>query len=185
MDRVADNAMQLWPRHPAIWYARLWSLALTGRTWAASAQLDDEVAWPELPLKVVQLLRTTVSALHAQSKADLSQVERAVACNLDAARHGPAQAVTAIIHLSALGAVDEAFDVAHGYFLRQGPLPVRLRRTAADPSVTDQHRRITQMLFIPATAALRADPRFLRLCEGIGLTDYWRDNRLHPDFARA
>ncbi|HVF83925.1 MAG TPA: winged helix-turn-helix domain-containing protein, partial [Sphingomicrobium sp.] len=31
MDRVADRAMQLWPAHPAIWFARWWSLACTGR----------------------------------------------------------------------------------------------------------------------------------------------------------
>ena len=40
-----------------------------------------------------------------------------------------------------------------------------------EPSVNDQHRRVTQVLFTPAGAGMRSDPRFMEFCERIGL-DY-------------
>jgi hypothetical protein len=36
-------------------------------------------------------------------------------------------------------------------------------------------------LFTPAAAPLRADRRFLDLCEGMGLGDYWRRRGIRPD----
>jgi hypothetical protein len=37
-------------------------------------------------------------------------------------------------------------------------------------------------MFIPPTAAMRADPRFEMLCDGIGLTDYWAKQKVKPDY---
>ena len=31
MDRTADAALQAWPRHPAVWFARFWTLTFTDR----------------------------------------------------------------------------------------------------------------------------------------------------------
>ncbi len=42
--------------------------------------------------------------------------------------------------------------------------------------------RRTVALFIPATARLRADPRFAILSQGLGLTSYWRQRRIRPDY---
>jgi hypothetical protein len=36
-------------------------------------------------------------------------------------------------------------------------------------------------LFTPATAAMRADPRFRALCEGMGMMAYWRKRGIWPD----
>lgn len=177
MDRVADRAMQLWPRHPAIWFARWWSLACAGRPEAALLQLADAASLPEVPPSTFAVLTATAAALAGGGPA-----AAAVQLNLDAATRGPAQSIAAIIHLAALGAIDAAFDVANGYLLRQGPLVVPIRHTDTDPSITDQHRRVTQMLFIPPTAPMRSDPRFLPLCEAIGLTDYWDRAGVLPDF---
>jgi hypothetical protein len=41
---------------------------------------------------------------------------------------------------------------------------------------------MTQWLFTPPVAALRADPRFRDICDGIGLTGYWRRRGLRPDY---
>jgi hypothetical protein len=32
---------------------------------------------------------------------------------------------------------------------------------------------------------MRKDARFMTLCRGIGLTDYWRDRGVKPDYQRA
>jgi hypothetical protein len=36
-------------------------------------------------------------------------------------------------------------------------------------------------LFTPATAAMRADARFHALCDGMGMTAYWRQRGVAPD----
>jgi tetratricopeptide (TPR) repeat protein len=179
MDQVADRAMQLWPRHPAIWFARFWTLALTGRPNQALQQLGDEVTRPDIPPPALQPLEQT--ALAIQEPANEQARRAAVNANLQAASRGPAQSVAAIIHLSGLGASDEAFAVAENYLTRTGTLSVSLRKTSTDPSITDQHRRVTQMLFIPSAEAMRRSSRFDTLCQTIGLTNYWQQTRLKPD----
>ncbi|HEY0115940.1 MAG TPA: winged helix-turn-helix domain-containing protein [Allosphingosinicella sp.] len=179
MDQAADRAMQMWPRHPAIWFARFWSLAFTGRPDQAMQQLADDGSRPDIPLPALVPLEKTLIALRDGANQQ-ARVE-AVNANIQAAARGPAQSVAAIIHLGGLGAVEEALDVAETYLTRRGPVAVSLRRTDTDPSITDQHRRVTQMLFIPASAPLRRSPRFDRLCEEIGLSDYWRRAGVVPD----
>ena len=98
------------------------------------------------------------------------------------AASGPATAVAALQALCALEALDEAFEVARGYYLGQGSAAVPLRWNAADPSVTDQYRRLTQPLFIPSGEAMRGDPRFCKLCDDAGLSAYWDKQGITPDF---
>jgi hypothetical protein len=49
------------------------------------------------------------------------------------------------------------------------------------PSVNDQRRRKTNMLFIPVSAPMRSDPRFSSLTEDIGLAAYWDEAGVAPD----
>lgn len=182
MDRVADRAMQLWPRHPAIWHCRLWTLAFTGRARFSLAMVEDDASRPPIPPPAAAMLRATMASLEAGVRGGPVHAE-VVAANLAAARRGPAQSVAAIMHLAGLGALDAAFEVANGYLARRGPFVAPIGHTAEDPSVNEQHRRVTQMLFLPVTAPMRADPRFGDLCEAIGLADYWRRSGLTPDFA--
>lgn len=180
MDQVADRAMHLWPRHPAIWFARFWSLAFTERPQHALQQLEDSELRPHLPQPALATLRTTLGALLAGAEARARS--DAVRANVAAAQRGPPQSVAAVIHLAGLDAVDEAFAVSEGYLLRRGPLAVGVGKKPTDPAVTDQYRRVTQMLFLPVAACLRADPRFTSLCEEAGLADYWARSDLTPDF---
>lgn len=180
MDRVADRAIQLWPRHPAIWFARLWTLAFTGRAQAGLQQLSEEPARPPIPPPALATIETTLRALAEPDSGSLRS--EAIEQNLRAAARGPAQSVAATMHLSALGEVDGALRCAEGYLLRGGPISVSIHKSASDPSVTDQHRRVTQMLFVPVTAPLRAHPGFVRLCEEMGMTDYWVRAGIQPDF---
>jgi hypothetical protein len=43
-------------------------------------------------------------------------------------------------------------------------------------------RANVQWLFTPPCAAMRADPRFNEICDGIGLTEYWRRRGVKPDY---
>jgi DNA-binding winged helix-turn-helix (wHTH) protein len=180
MDQAADRALNLWPTHAAIWFARLWTYAYTGRAEAALALLADAEARPAMPPPVQTLFTVTMRALQSRRPADVAD---AIARNVESARRAPGAAVAAVQHLAALGAIDEAFDVARGYLVRQGPVVGQLRHSDERMvRLNEQHRRKTMMLFIPATAPLRADERFLALARDIGLMAYWEKSGQGPDF---
>jgi hypothetical protein len=109
-------------------------------------------------------------------------VERAATAARKAAASGPARAITALFALGLLHRVDDAFIVANAYYLREGSGPVPVRHTAGEPSINDQHRRLTQILFTPACAEMRQDSRFTTLCERAGLAAYWEQTGFEPDF---
>jgi hypothetical protein len=46
-------------------------------------------------------------------------------------------------------------------------------------------RANVQWLFTPPCASIRADPRFKEICDGIGLTEYWRRRGVKPDYMFA
>jgi Flp pilus assembly protein TadD len=185
-DRVAARALQLWPRHPAIWSARFWILTFTGRADQAMRLASDD-ACPPFPAPMTAFLAETARLRLAKDggQAPTEELSHHLSRSVALAAQGPAQAVSALMGLGALSAVDEAFDVARAYFLLEGSNPSPLRRTPSDPSITDQHRRVTQPLFTPAGAEMREDARFLPLCEGMGLVAYWNRAGVTPDFMRA
>jgi tetratricopeptide (TPR) repeat protein len=179
LDQVADSAIQLWPSHPAVWNARFWTLAYTGRGYASIAMLE-EATRPRIPEPAMRLLRMSVTASLADNGSLADGAARA--CS-GAVVGGPTQAVAAMFGLGLLGRVDDLFDVAAAYYLRAGKGPVPMRRTTAEPSINDQHRRVTQALFTPACAGMRDEQsRFLDLCARMGLTEYWESSGLAPDF---
>jgi DNA-binding winged helix-turn-helix (wHTH) protein/tetratricopeptide (TPR) repeat protein len=179
-DRAADRALALWPRHPSVWAARLWLMGFTGRAGAALAQIDDVEGRPaEMSSATIGLLRTAMVA--AQSR-EPRAIQAAVQASMAAARAGPGASINAIMILSALGRLDEAFEVADGYMLRRGPSITPLRATGPQAVATDTRHRHSQVLFIPATAPMRADARFMPMCEACGLADYWRQSGHRPDF---
>lgn len=179
MDHHADHSIQLWPNHPAIWSARFWTLAFTDRMQAALDMLDAERVSPPLPEPLSIFLRTVVAAKLEPTE----EVRRhAIGACLAASRQGPAQALAALFGLCLMEAHDESFIVADAYYLRAGDAPVPLSRSSSDLSVTDQHRRVTQILFTPACARMRADRRFTALCRRTGLQSYWDISGFAPDF---
>jgi hypothetical protein len=178
-DRNADRALEMWPRHPGIWLARLWLMGFTGRAAVALAQLDDTESRPDsISDASIALLRGSMQAIQSRQPA---AVEAAAAANVAAAMNKGAS-VNAIMILSALGRLDDAFAVADGYLLRQGQHLVPLRNGPGQLLLKDQQHRKTMMLFVPVCAPMRADPRFLAICRGCGLVDYWRASGHGPDF---
>jgi hypothetical protein len=105
-----------------------------------------------------------------------------VAC-LNVARKTPWDVNLAVMVLCALGQTDAAFEVTDGYLLWRGK--VVSTGQADSRAVNDYNRRMTQWLFTPPVAVMRADPRFLQLCEEFGLVAYWRARGVKPDYQRT
>ena len=178
-DQTIDRALQLWPRHPAVWNARMVIFAFTGRAEAAERFLDDIPIRPStFKQPTEEMWRISLRALGAGVRTD---VDAAAAVHIKAATQSGGSATTAVMFLSAIGKLDAAFDVTDGFLLRRGPLIGRLRIPKEQMHVNDVNWRRTMNLFTPATAAMRSDPRFKQLCDGIGMTAYWRKRGIWPD----
>lgn len=174
-DRVIDRAMRAWPDHRFVRFARFTIFAFTGRPRAASVMLEDPKARPQVYSdESVALWRPSLVALDQPSPANVAKVRAAYT---DAVRKNPQLANQAVLTLSALGEVDAAFDIANDLLLFRPsdgrPEQRRSRSTAW---------RFTPWLFTPPVASMRADPRFAQLCDGTGLTDYWRARGIKPDY---
>lgn len=180
-DRAAERALQLWPKHPGVWFARLYTLAFTGRGPRALAQVEDEAARPDLPPFMVETLRLAMTALVSGRPADRT---RAAEAALAEVARGPSLSINGLVLLTGLGEIDRAFELANAYLLEQGPLMASVRWRRGQVSINDARRRKTHMLFVPSAAGMRADPRFMPLMERVGLVDYWRQARVLPDFLR-
>jgi DNA-binding winged helix-turn-helix (wHTH) protein/tetratricopeptide (TPR) repeat protein len=180
-DRAADRALQLWPKHPGVWFSRLWTLAFTGRAERALAHVEDGAARPDLPPAMIEALRASMTALATRRPRD---VDKAADALLGLVANGPSHSVNAVLILNGLGEIDRAFRVAEAYLLERGPLMASVRWRAGQVSINDQRRRKTNMLFVPVSTTMQADPRFLRLTQEIGLADYWSRVGVVPDFLR-
>lgn len=180
-DRAADRALQLWPKHPGVWLSRLWTLAFTGRPERALAHVEDVAGQPDLPPPMLEALRASMIALATRLPRDVEQAATRV---LGLIASGPSHSVSAVMILNGLGEIDRAFEVAEAYLLERGPLKASVRWRTGQVSINDQRRRKTNMLFVPISAAMRADGRFLPLTKDIGLADYWARSGTVPDFMK-
>lgn len=180
-DNQIDRSLELWPRHPAVWNARLMLFAYTGRAAAGLRFLHNDAFRPPLvPVSALALWHSVLTALAGARDARDNAVRMAKA----SAMAGVSGANTAIMFLSYAGELDAAFDVANGFFLRRGPLAASGQTQAKQPWVTDQSWRRSMMLFTPALVAVRRDPRFAELVAGMGLVKFWKSRGNEPDFRR-
>lgn len=177
MDRRADSAIQLWPTHPAIWTARFWTLAYTGRA-AAAARMLAGSAMPPQPPAAIGFLRDLLAGVEERSMPVLDGLCRRAE---QAAGSGPAQAINSLFALGLIGDVAGSRKVVEAYF-HAGRAPVP--NAAAEPPVNEMRRRLTQILFTPAGAGIRASASFRDFCERSGLTRYWEATGRAPDFER-
>jgi hypothetical protein len=180
-DKVIDQVRDLYPEDGFAWWVRFLILALTSRAAAANALFS---AQPSMlgPPPLQQLWRASLPALESPLPAAIASARDAC---VEAAQEAGILAAHAVMILSALNQVDAAFEIADGFLLWRGKVVLK---HPADTSGTgpDAGWRIgVQWLFTPPCAEMRADPRFTRLCDGIGLTQYWRARGVHPDYQLA
>lgn len=178
-DRVASRAMEMWPRHSGIWFAKLWLLTGTRRFDRALAHIDDELARPRLPPPMVLTLR---SAIRAAGNRIGGEIEAANVLVMAGVRQNVAAVVTGMMLLNLMGSIDQAFDLARAYYLEKGPIIAALEWRPGQFFINDQRRRKTNMLFTPTAATMQQDSRFLPMMREMGLVDYWNRRGILPDF---
>ena len=175
-ENALEKAVALWPREQSLWTTKLRLLTFGGRADETLPAFDDTASYPpDMDTDILDASRGTAKALASATRIDL---EAAVAANLKAARTHPDSAYAWALNLAALGHVDEAFSLAEGYYLGTGSWSALL------PPPAQRNYRGTMFLFYPPTAAMRADPRFDRLVQDIGLQRYWRKVGVQPDYRR-
>ena len=179
-DQTISRVMELWPKHPSAWNARFLILALTGRARAAMAMIRDDASRPESFSGLA--IKTWTAALTALDDPSPVHIAAARAAIFDAARVSPGLGAHGVMMLSGLGEIDAGFEVANGLLLARGPLVHRAPDATKRQMIDSPWWKYTQWLFTPPVAAMRADPRFGPLCDGIGLTAYWRTRGVQPDY---
>jgi tetratricopeptide (TPR) repeat protein len=171
-ERVLANGLHRWPRNYMTWFTRYWELLYTGRSDAALALVQATGSRPiGIPRWNFALLETTARAVASGTASD---VHAAVTAHTVAAKRGAGLAENAIEVCAYLGALDQAFAIAEGYYLGRGFAVASTRYSDQQGSFTRSTARETKGLFSPSTAAMRRDPRFESLVRAIGLPDYWR-----------
>lgn len=176
-DRVIDRAMLYWPRHRFVRFARFMIYAFTGRPEAALAMLEKKETAPQnFPEPSIDLWKVLLPALQTRSAGAVTTARRA---SLERTQKDQGLTAQSVMTLSALGELDAAFEIADRLLLFR-PLP-DAKATGAKGLPASRAWRFTPWLFTPPCAAMRVDPRFNELCEGIGLTDYWRKRGVRPD----
>ena len=173
-DKVVDRVRGLWPLYPFGFFVRLMLFVLTDRPQAALAMIDGS---PPGMVPNPSLWRAACAALETRTGQAIEEARKAC---IQVAEKTPWSTNMAVMVLGALGLVDLAFEITDGYLLWRGKV---VSGGQADPrDVNDYSRRMTQWLFTPPCTAMRADPRFLKLCDEFGLTDYWRARGVKPDY---
>jgi DNA-binding winged helix-turn-helix (wHTH) protein/tetratricopeptide (TPR) repeat protein len=174
-ETAIDEAARRWPSHPAVWFMRFEFLAFGGQPEGALAQLDRVEERPAgLPEAVFDHSRVLATAMATRAPSD---TQAAVDAALRAVSRNIASVPDAVRALSALGETSHAFPLLDSYFLER-PSP----HVPEPPPLGPLTRRSTDFLFMPFTAALRADERFDRLTAEIGLVDYWAQTGAVPDY---
>ena len=174
MDRAMADAALLYPTHPMVWGNRFEAMLFNGRPSAARAMVQDVRGRPQhLSDRDAATLGDLATALDARRG---PKAQRALETQLLAARQNLHAAGRAIKLASALGRVDEAFELANAYYFSRG------YRIAGD---TRENERDTIILFAPVTKPMRGDPRFDSLVDDIGLERFWRQSGTQPDYRAA
>ncbi len=159
---VAHDLSSAWPDDPSAWLLQL-------RVAFWSGAYDDALALINAPASQIrsararQCWRYAADAMRTPEGAPARRaaIQLLMACN----ESGDLPTAQALMQLSSLGALDEAFALA------------RLR-------YVDEQRGGEDVLFSTATRAMRNDPRFMPLADDLGLVGYWRLSARWPDFCR-
>jgi tetratricopeptide (TPR) repeat protein len=178
-DRLADQLLEMRPREPGTWFAKLWVLAGSGRFDRAIAHIEDKAGRPEFPPPMFETLQLAMEAAHSRQPAAIAAATRRLMRGVE---QNVAAVINAMMLFNLMGAIDQAFELADAYYLERGPVIAAVRWRPGQPLVPDQRRRKTNILFVPSAAAMQRDPRFMPMMEDMGLVDYWAKRGIGPDF---
>lgn len=182
-DRAMDAAFALYPSHFAVWFTRFYLLLYSGRAREALAMSQNREARPTgIPEGNFSSIEVVAQAMISRTPAD---IDAAIRANIEMAHAGAGFAENALQFASALGRIDTAFEIANGYYFDRGFAVADIRFTEDQRIYTRRANRRSQFLFYPSTQAMRADPRFDALAEELGLTKYWREAGVTPDYRKG
>ena len=175
-DNVIDRVRGLWPDYGFGFWVRFLTFMLTDRPAAARAML--EAAPQRLSVQGdLSMWRASLDALEKRTPQAIAEARRVC---LDVATRSPISVNDIVMVLCAMGEKEAAFEVTEGFLLWRGRIVSKDQ--ANGKRMDDYSRRMTQWLFTPPCALMRADPRFGKLCDEFGLTAYWRARNVKPDY---
>ena len=176
-DRVIERAMQYWPTHRFVRFARFMIFAFTDRARAALAMIEKQETAPQnFSPESIALWRVTLPAVDQRSSATEALARESV---LRAVMNNFRLTSQAAMVMSALGDLDTAFAITDKFFAVGKSNPVQHKSPMA---VRSTAWRFAPWLFTPPLAGMRADPRFKMLVDEIGLTAYWNARQIRPDY---
>jgi TolB-like protein len=174
------GALALLPQTRKLWpdaqvFRDLTFEAAAFQTGDGQGRKELQAVLAELPPVRAQRWRGMLAALESRRPADIAAMTR------DCAKPGD-DWWSCMVSLSMLGRLEDAFRIAGEAYPDQRPAPGEslVHKWLANPELPS-----TRYLFIPATAPMRADPRFAAVVERVGLLQYWRATHRPPDFCAS
>jgi TolB-like protein len=156
---VWERCLTLWPSESGIRSDYFWSLVLYGDPKAALGAAHDPTTRPadlnEMGIKALGAFLDSRRAPTPEAKASAVRIIRAAAADHTLLPDAAVQM------LAELGDIDGSLDVA-----------MNRTRPLTQPST----------LYSPASAKMRADPRFMDLAAASGGIEYWQSTGKWPDF---
>lgn len=184
LDRLVDSAAELYSAQAKIWFSRFTIALYGGRPGAAIALAEDIENWPTgIPAEEFEDIIAVARAVRSR---DTDEIETVISAQMRRAQQGRGMARNAIQFACALGRVGEAFAIAEALFFGRGFTVPDARQTAQNSLSTVEFEYVRErFLFQPSTALMRADPRFNKLTQELGLERYWREAGVQPDYRRS
>jgi DNA-binding winged helix-turn-helix (wHTH) protein/tetratricopeptide (TPR) repeat protein len=182
-DRALEEGLSLYPNYGGLWFTRFDMLLTDGRASAAIAMAQDVGGLPT-GLSQPEVDRLT-SVARAMDSSDSTAAEAVMVPQIRRAHQATGPAEDAIRTAGMLGLVDHAFAIADAYYFRRGFTVPDVRFTREDGFYSPPEQRQIHFLFEPLTRSMRADRRFARLTEELGLEGYWRESRVQPAFRKG
>jgi hypothetical protein len=164
--RRRPGVRHCFPATPLTWLNRIYLLMFTGRAAEALVTLRDiDNRPPDQRDDDINGMVAVAEALQSGARRD---IDEAAAAQRVLAKKGDRSAENAFMFLAGLGKLDEAFAVATACYVV--------------PAANVQPVRFAPNLFEPGCRAMRKDPHFATLMDQMGLTAYWQNVGVKPDY---